>query len=520
MSDYKRQRDDIEYRYRKYREPCVHPDYVKARHAFLSSQSNVLKFGDGIEQEFRQQWTERLENDKNEEIQNLQRKFGIDPKALKRESDDSSDSSPGVPKYPKEKHKQIDTIYESKLIAAKSLLKSKYNEFYNVPESNDDYAYYKERFRTNSKNSGLSRAKKEREWRRYWNNKMDEAFDAELQETTRRIWREVLVEHSKFRGKKRSGTREVTNKKSNDEAAQSSINAKTTPSDSKVARSSLSPASLVSSLEVPHPVQVKQEKDQVLSSQIPQLLERYDIKVRQVTENVQKEFQDYKQNSATYPDIEKEREVFLKKEITDNGSYSKELVLKFDEKFAAYWTDRLEVLLAERIVLEVKKVQENWKNLFNSPKKQKRASTDEQERSSKIRHKSNDISLESHDANTLHPPKSQPPLSEQAKDDKKAECVDQCQIVDVPKSLPDTDTNNNNEVSVTMLRCAKNNATDGTTNFVVDDNVKYMVMAPQQLTKAELPHLMNSVKREIFNRYMASYPTTKEVIVVSDDEEN
>ena len=661
MSNIKREILTIEDRYEIYRnESCSHPAYVRERYDFLSNPTYILKYGSGIEKEFKARWAGFLESRKEKEIEDCKKKFGENPNA----GSDTSSSGVECSKMRAEKRQQMNAACERKLKHEKRWLQSRFNDFYNFPESHEDYVYYKERFDQNAKEKGLAGTKKDKEWHEYWTSKMNKAYDIAFDAASRRIWREVLLDssekHKDFRGKKH-----VKGQTHNAKQIQTGFDAS----------GELSVKSSSSNIDVKvkvkqEKVEIKQEKDdQVPSCVIMKLLESYDSKIRQITENVQKEFEDYKLNSTIFPNIEHEKEIFLQQELADGtGLFSKELVLKFNDKFATYWADRLKALLKEKIDIELKKVRENWKELIEPIKSDlslnsnKRSSEGEKESLSK-RHKSevnnslesfgkqnlslpreeplitqqtsatkkereNSFDLElrslvSFDERTLYPQKGEPSVSQQtsviekeietcpkledskevlkSSDEQKIhpqkENLSTNQQSDdtenkpnkhlkyevqsshdkqrlhnqtTEKSSPQTDKNLekppksydvnnsldstgeqtsryqkigqkneeidkreenvkifedpvkffdfdtiNNEVSVTTLRLAKSN---GTGNYVVDDDLKYLVIAPPQITKAEMPQLMESAKREIFNRYMASLPTNEVVIVLSDDE--
>lgn len=294
------------------RNPLSHPKFLKKRAAFLFSSSNKLIFGDGINAEFANRWESYLrvlkEKRKNQlKLKSLMNLVSNQDDNNKMELESRSSSCSDLARY------------DTKVKEASSALKTKYLEFTNFPESHEDFAYFKERFRRNYK--GLTHAAMDREWLHYWSDKMNQAYVNELDAVKRQIWKEESV---------------------------------------------LQPQKSPTKKPIPAVVVKKERRaeHEGIAGKIEQFWKEYDIRVREINASIRTTFVGYKNDLSTYPNILKEKEDYLNRVNSDDGAYTKEFVLNFNMKFQTYWNERVAVLLDETIEIAVKKARANLNELI------------------------------------------------------------------------------------------------------------------------------------------------------------
>lgn len=415
----KRKIDLIEEKFANYfKKPETHCEYEELRIAFLSKAYNKLAYGINIEREFAKQFLSHLEKLKQIEINIIRDSFKIDDQS--NNLSDLSTSEEEFQKNDKDIKKTIMKLYDTQIKEIHSALKTKYLGFYQHPETHDDFSYYWQRFLAN--NEGLQGAKQQREWRKYWDSKVDERFDEELSSAKRRVWKE-LEEKKESKSQVRSlinpifGRRSSSTSQSLPVQTGSSSALPVTTSTPKISYSEkLIPTppmiSNLISVVPPRPSgssfeesraaaskyaseienkfqQVKQEPIDVKipASSVSELLKNYDLRVNKMLRYVNESFDKYTTDANAYPDILQERRSFLNT-INDSGISSEDLIFQFHQKFQEHWIRRLEDLKIEAIDKEKENIQMNWRDLVadytqvvfdDAEKRLKRQSTESEE---------------------------------------------------------------------------------------------------------------------------------------------
>lgn len=316
----------IDERFEEYnRNPLSHPDYLSERAAFFSSSSNQIAFGNEIDEVFYERWEFFLTKQREEEKVRLKASFKVtnwlnSNKIMEPGISNSIKSSPDT------------SIYKEKVEAAKRAIKAKYLKYKDMPESHEDFAYFKERFRTNYQDNNVEpSSSNDRQWSLYWAHKMDESMDQELDTAKRRIWKEESNIKTSGTSKDRSCNDQPIDQESDPNA---------------------------SSLELAK-IKIETVPGSTPGSALSQkLLQEYNSRVSQINVSVAKMFNEYKNDLSAYNEIQKEKEDFLKRKLQDRGALSKQLVydisisetISFEKIFQNYWkNDRADVLMREAI---------------------------------------------------------------------------------------------------------------------------------------------------------------------------
>lgn len=324
--NFEKQLEKISNRYKVFTShPKMHEKYLSARDRFISKYKAAL--GDDTEYHFKKKWDEYLQKEKEAEMQNLLKQFPS--QSSSSESDDDKKSF-------------TDRILNVKFDKIKEDLRNKYRGYKKNPHSHENYPKYRDRFRTHYSDGLNSKTEYEREWRKYWDRKMNEEHFDRLEYKKQQL-RENLER----------GTPSVS----------SIPSVKQDPEPS--------PSQVIVKIEKPDPPdEHSKEKD----SKIPEkdvecFLRNYETSVHSFTNQVQKEFEKYERDYKTYPLCTKEKEKFLKQLKHQNPSEdfsSPCFVTEFEDKFIKYWKTRVNGLKMAKIKTEIRKIRRNWKVLLYS----------------------------------------------------------------------------------------------------------------------------------------------------------
>lgn len=261
---------------------------------------------------------------------------------------DSDSSSSSSSDQEEERKRAVEKYY-----TARSILKKKYLEHRDVPESHSDYAFYLEKFRR--KYGELLGLKKANKWRDYWKDRMDDAFETDCNRLKRSI-EEELEQDSKRSQRKRQKNKQEDNRPTQ--------NTQFKVQPGKLSRS-YQPSLITDVVKIKDEPMDKDEKIPI--SKVEKMLENYDLRVKVVTANIQETFDGYLSNYRAFPFIDFEKKNFLD-QLKTGKSFGEEDVLQFEEKFLQYWPNRLQLLREKELEMEIKKIRAKWVELVPDPR--------------------------------------------------------------------------------------------------------------------------------------------------------
>jgi len=238
-------------------------------------------------------------------ILNLQRNFNVYWQRLVKEEEKKGTKERPV-KRPRESSEQdLEGPYQKQVAEIKQQLYEKYQGFKKIPESHADYDTIR-----------LNYAGKEKQWTRFWKNKMDRYYEDELFKQKAAVWTKLRDENDSSKKKEEEeGIDEVTRH----------------------------------------------------SSAVEKLLEMYDIKVTELSLEIRQKFSGFRRDSSDYPFISYEKERFLKRSSNSDGKIDIETVIAFEEGFASYWNKRVKELCEQEIEVEKSRLRRNWMGLISVP---------------------------------------------------------------------------------------------------------------------------------------------------------
>lgn len=307
--------------------PGSHKDYYRLRKLyFASSYSKNRKSGRSFECEFREFFQDHLDKEHREEVEDLKKN---DLSSSKSSSSSSSGSE-------SDNEQTFQELYDK----GRKKIKEKYLRYYEAPHTHENYANFLEVFRKYYGN--LTGEEKKMKWRKYWNDKLDDAFDQEIKEM-----KESLRKRYTAKGEKKDMTRK--RKYSKAIHANELVKIKTEPTASQC---------------LPEIIVIEQENT-IPRSNMEKFLENYDLRVNKIIEAIDETFDGYLNDKNLYPFIKDEKKhFFVQQKIV---SLNCDQYFEFDNQFDKYWPQRIQILRDKQRKLEVERVRANWTDLVVHP---------------------------------------------------------------------------------------------------------------------------------------------------------
>lgn len=240
-----------------------------------------------------------------------------------------------------------EELYEKMLEDFKIVLRKQYENFRNNPTSHRKFSEYFKRYENHSLSSAPFEKYHNVTWAEYWSKKMDRNYKHEVEIEKPKIWKKLQEKPSK-KEKKAATLKNAANVKSGDlkELHNSTDIASETKSTSDI------------DLIVP----VKS---------VPTLLKNFITEVKLITLEVEQEFDKYRNDRDSYPDIYREMEICLDQyqNVRAGEENTKDqavkMILNFKKKiFHEYWIKRVEVLKKEKVEMKVDELSQNWLKLM------------------------------------------------------------------------------------------------------------------------------------------------------------
>jgi hypothetical protein len=103
---------------------------------------------------------------------------------------------------------------------------------------------------------------------------------------------------------------------------------------------------------------------------VQELLKNYDLKARELMLKINHDFNRYRLDFNTYPDVLEEKKKFMQKlqlEKSLNGNQTfNETVLQLKERFNEYWPSRLQILRDMKIEKEIEIMRQSWEGFADN----------------------------------------------------------------------------------------------------------------------------------------------------------